>query len=201
MSTIFCFAAGRKAGLLLGILLLAGCAALRVEPGAPPARDQLSAFSLEGRFSLRQEDKNYSGRLSWRHQGANNALMLSSPFGQGIAEITTSADGAQLTTSDGKRYSAPDVETLTAQVLGYSLPLALLTEWVRGRGTRSAAAELDAQGRLRHLRHDDWRIDYDYASEAAQAPPSALFARRGDGLELRLRIDEWTALASAEARP
>jgi len=44
----------RRAGLLLGVLLLAACAALRVEPGASPARDSLSAFSLEGRFSLRQ---------------------------------------------------------------------------------------------------------------------------------------------------
>jgi len=191
----------RRAGLLLGVLLLAACAALRVEPGASPARDSLSAFSLEGRFSLRQEDRNYSGRLSWRHQGGNNALMLSSPFGQGIAEITTSERGAQLTTSDGKKYSAVDAETLTTQVLGYPLPLALLTEWVRGRGTRSAASEVDTLGRLRHLRHDDWRIDYDYASDDAQAPPSALFARRSDGLELRLRIDEWTALASADARP
>ncbi len=189
--------AGRNAGFLLGMLLLTGCAALRVEPGASPARDALSAFSLEGRFSLRQEEKNYSGRLSWRHQGANNALMLSSPFGQGIAEITTSASGAQLTTSEGKKYSADDAETLTAQVLGYPLPLALLTEWVRGRSSRSAAAELDAQGRLRHLRHDDWRIDYDYLNDDAQAPPAALFARRSDGLELRLRIDEWTALADA----
>jgi len=127
--------------------------------------------------------------------------MLSSPFGQGIAEITTSASGAQLTTSDGKKYSATDAETLTTQVLGYPLPLARLTDWVRGRGARSAASELDAQGRLWHLRHDDWRIDYDYANEDPQAPPSALFARRSDGLELRLRIDEWTALASVDGAP
>ena len=194
--------AWRRVGLFLGVLLLAGCAAQRVAPGSEsPTRDALSAFALEGRFSLRQGDKNYSGRLSWRHQGANNTLMLSSPFGQGIAEITTSASGAQLTTSDGKKYSAVDAETLTTQVLGYPLPLARLTDWVRGRGAPSAAAELDAQGRLRHLRHDDWRIDYDYASDDPQAPPGALFARRSDGLELRLRIDEWSAVASADSAP
>jgi outer membrane lipoprotein LolB len=200
ISRLLC--AGRRAGLFLGVLLLAGCAAQRIAPDAGlPTRDALSAFTLEGRFSLRHDDKNYSGRLSWRHQGANNAMMLSSPFGQGIAEITTSERGAQLTSSDGKKYSAVDVETLTMQVLGYPLPLAHLTDWVRGRGARSAASEVDTLGRLRHLRHDDWRIDYDYASEAAQAPPSALFARRSDGLEVRLRIDEWTALTSADSMP
>ena len=192
----------RKAGLFLGVLLLAGCAAQRVAPdSASPTRDALSAFSIEGRFSLHQEDKNYSGRLSWRHQGANNALMLSSPFGQGIAEIATGESGAQLTTSDGKKYSAVDAETLTTQVLGYPLPLARLTDWVRGRGAPSAASEVDTLGRLRHLRHDDWRIDFDYASDDPQAPPSALFARRGDGLELRLRIDEWTPLSSVDRTP
>jgi len=188
--------------MVLGALLLAGCTAFGDAPrAAPPPRDALSAFALEGRFSLRQESGNFSGRLSWRHQGANNALMISSPFGQGIAEIASSASGAQLTTSDGQRYAAADAETLTAQVLGYALPLALMTDWVRGRGARSAAGELDGQGRLRHLRHDDWRIDYEYANDDPQAPPSALFARHVDGLELRLRIDEWIALAGAEPGP
>lgn len=185
------------AGALLGTLL-GGCAALPAAPAAAVTqRDTLDDFALEGRFSLRHEDKNYSGRLSWRHQGANNELLLASPFGQGIAQITTSAFGARLTTSDGQVYAAADSELLTRQVLGYPLPLAQLTDWVRGR-RGAGAVDLDAQGRPLHLRHDGWRIDYDYDSSDAQALPSRLFAERADGLELRLRIDEWTALPTAE---
>ena len=190
----------RVAGVL-GVFFLAGCASLRSTPDTPPPREALTAFSLEGRFSLRHEDKNYSGRLSWRHSGAQNELLLSSPFGQGMAEITTSDRGARLTTSDGKVHSAADAETLTRQVLGYPLPLARLTDWVRGRGMAAGLAQLDAYARPLRLQHEDWTIDYAYDNDDAQAPPSRIFAERSGGLELRLRIDEWNSLAPEELRP
>lgn len=183
-------------------LALAGCASA---PGSAertiPTRDSLTAFSLEGRFSLRHENKNYSGKLSWLHSGANNTLLLSSPLGQGIAEIATNESGAQLTAQDGQTYTAVDAETLTRQVLGYPLPLAQLTDWVRGRRSKEDSAQLDAFGRLQQLRHQGWRIDYGYASEDPQAPPNRLFAENADGLDLRLLIDEWSSLPNGEAKP
>ena len=185
----------RLAWLSLTVLLLSGCASLPSSPPSPsPAREALDAFSLEGRFSLRQENKNYSGKLSWRHQGADNTLLLSSPFGQGMAQITTRENGAQLTTSDGKLYTAADTETLTQQVLGYPLPLAQLTDWVRGRDDAPGLAERDAFGRPLRLSHQDWRIEYGYEGDDPAAAPSRIFAERTGGLELRLKIDEWTSL-------
>lgn len=193
---------GRIAVLLLGALFLGGCAVLSgsSSTGLPP-RDALAAFALEARFSLRDEDKSYSGHLSWRHDGVNNALLLASPFGQGMAEITTSESGAQLTTGDGKVYRAANAETLTRQVLGYSLPLAQLSDWVRGRVTTAGFAQLDGQGRPLRLDHEDWRIDYEYASDDPQALPSRLFAKRSGGLELRLHIDEWNSLSPGDGKP
>lgn len=186
-------------GVICAALLLGGCAALPASPTGTLAtrRDALDDFALEGRFSLRHDDKSYSGRLSWRHDGANNELLLASPFGQGLAQITTSASGARMTTSDGNVYEAADSELLTRQVLGYPLPLAQLTDWVRGRG---AAYEPDQLGRPLRLRHDGWRIDYEYDSDDEQALPSRLFAQRADGLELRLRIDEWVSLSPTADR-
>jgi len=193
----------RAVRLLFGAALLGaffvGCAALSQSPSSA-RREALDDFAIEGRFALRHEDKNYSGRLSWRHAGADNELLLASPFGQGLAQINTSERGARLTTSDGKVYAAADSEALTRQVLGYPLPLRQLTDWVRGRGV-AGAFEFDGQGRPLRLRHDDWRIDYEYDSDAAQALPSRLIAQRDDGLELRLRIDEWTALPAAARSP
>ena len=193
----------RTVGGLSVVALLGACAAVPSSPGnvaatvAATRRDALDDFSLEGRFSLRHEEQNYSGRLSWRHSGADNELLLASPFGQGLAQLTTSERGAQLTMSDGQVYAAADSELLTRQVLGYPLPLAQLTDWVRGRGARGDF-ELDGSGRPLRLRYDDWRIDYEYDSDDPQALPGRLVARRDDGLELRLRIDEWTALLPAK---
>ena len=147
------------------------------------------------------QNKNASGKISWRHSGQNNALLLSSPLGQGIAEITTNENGARLTTQDGQTYTAINTETLTQQVLGYPLPLAQLTNWVRGQRTKDESAQLDAFGRLLQLRHEGWRIDYGYPTDDPQAPPNRIFAESTDELDLRLLIDEWSSLPAGEWTP
>ena len=183
-------------------ILLAGCAATLPHPDAERlSADRLDAFFLDGRFSLRQEERNHSGRLSWKHSVDGDELLLASPFGQGIAEIVVNADKATLTTHDGKIYTASDAPTLTEQVLGYRLPLALLADWVRGRSADAEVVERDAHGRPLRLRHEDWRVDYGYDSDDPLAPPNRLFAERLGVFELRLRIDEWTRLPTRDATP
>lgn len=187
----------RIAWRLSAVLSLAACAALPQSPGSAVAarRDALEDFSLEARFSLHHEDQNYSGRLSWTHVGDDDELLFASPFGQGLAQLTSGRHGARLTLSDGQVHTADDGELLTRQVLGYPLPVAQLADWVRGRGS---ASESDPRGRPLRLRREDWNIAYDYDSDDAQAPPSRLVAQRDDGAELRLRIDEWVALPLAK---
>ena len=180
--------------VLAATLLLGACASLPTERAGPP-RAALETFALEARFALRFEEKNYSGRLSWRHQGGDDALLLSSPFGQGIAEIVSDAAGARLTTSDGRSFAAADAGALTQQFLGYPLPLSRLVDWVRAREGVGEVVQRDAYARPLRLHHEDWRIAYDYAGAEADALPVLIFAERADGFELRLRIDAWTNLA------
>ena len=194
------FAARRSGWRLLGalfvVLCLSACASLSpsTENGLLPQRNQLQSFALEGRFSLRHEDKSYTGRLSWRHVGEQDELLLASPFGQGMAEIVSDAAGVRLMTSDGKSYVASDAEVLTQQILGYPLPLNRLLDWVRGRSPASDLEASDSLGRPLRLRQHAWRIDYEYDSDDPQALPGRLFVQHEGVLELRLRIDEWRAL-------
>lgn len=181
-------------------VLLSACSGLPTQIDLPGGRATLNDFSLSGRFSLRQDDQNYSGRLDWRHAGIDNDLVLSSPFGQGIAEIRTRADGATLQTSDGSLYTAADAESLTADVLGYVLPLAQLTDWVRGRVAVDGVADADSWGRPLRVRYPGWSVDYGYGSDNPAALPNRLFVERAGGFELRLRIDEWRRLG-AEITP
>lgn len=181
---------------------LVGCAGLGVSPGQMPSRDTLGAFELEGRFSLRQGEQNFSGRLSWRHLPGENVVLLSSPFGQGLAEIVTDGLGARLTTSEGKTYQAADGESLTARVLGYPLPITGLADWLRARG--GEAGQRDAQGRLVRLDAAGWRVDYGYDGDEPDVPPSRLVVSGqagGDPTELRLRIDRWTPLSPTDYLP
>jgi outer membrane lipoprotein LolB len=191
------------AALAFSVFLLTACAVAPLSPTSDlPSRSTLSAFSLEGRFSLRNEDKSYSGRLSWRHDHLGDQVLLSSPLGQGMAEIVSGPDGARLTANDGRVYAAADAETLTRDVLGYPLPLAQMSDWVRGTLRDAEETVADEFGRPLRQRVAMWRIEYGYDNDDAGAVPNRVFAERvGGGLDLRLRVDEWTRLPSEASKP
>jgi outer membrane lipoprotein LolB len=179
----------------LAAALLAGCVAM---PPAGPSRLALEDFRLEGRFSLRQDGQNHAGRLSWRHTAKDDELLLASPFGQGLAEIVAAPGRATLTLSDGQTFTAPDVPSLTESALGYRLPLALLTDWIRGRSAGAEAVERDARGRPLRLRFEEWTIEYGYGDDDPAALPVRLSAERAGAFEIRLRVDEWNGLPDDE---
>lgn len=182
--------------LLASTLGLGACTALWPPVGVPVSlqRDTLAAFAVAGRFSLRYEGKSYVGRLTWRHDGDRNELVLSSPLGQGMAEIVGDADGARLTRSDGSTRRADSTDELLQSVLGYPLPLNSLADWLRGRHPGSGNLTVDKLGRPLRWLHEDWRVDYQYDGDDPRALPGGLFVERESGLQLRLRIDEWNRL-------
>lgn len=177
-------AAAAKAALAAALIALAaGCAELPIAPG------ERYDFELTARFAARYRDEAASGTLLWQHRAARDEVLLSSPFGQGLARISRDGERVTLIASDGKRYSAADAETLTEQVLGFRLPLRGLTDWVRARPATDvpAQAEYATDGRLLSLEQHGWRIEYT-AYEGIQPKRLKL---NYPGLELRLAITEW----------
>lgn len=182
--------------LLLGGLL-AACAGL---PGFRPPPPPLvlpappSAFRLEGRVSLKAKDESFSGGMTWRHAAGQQALLLSTPLGQGVAELRGDDQGVELRDSEGRLSRAADAEALVRQALGLTLPLQGLAWWVVGnpRPDVPYQAEPDADGRLAVLRQDGWRIEFSrYAQTSGHFLPGKLVARRAEDLEFRLVVDQW----------
>lgn len=172
--------------IVLVSALLAGCASLSVE------RDTSTlggGFELAGRVAVRYGGEGASGRIEWRHSPGADELLITSPFGQGVARITRRDGKVRLVAADQREYEASDAESLTESVLGWRLPLTGLPDWVQGRADPARAAEItrDAGARLSELRQDDWRIEY---QEYEGARPSKLRISR-EGLEIRLIVDHW----------
>jgi outer membrane lipoprotein LolB len=166
-------------------LLLAACGGGEF---LQPATDL--EFELAGRIAVRYRDDAGTGNVSWRHARARDEMLLTSPLGQGIARLVRAGNEVTLTTQDGREHRAADAEALTEQVLGFRVPLAGLTDWVRARAAPSPPPTLerrDAEGRLAELAQSGWRIEYQ-AYEGAR--PSRLHLTY-PGLELRLAITEW----------
>ena len=153
--------------------------------GVPSA----GGFDLSARFAVRHGSESATGGVQWRHSETADDLLITNPLGQGVARITRSGAEFELETSNGERYRAPDAETLTQQVLGWSLPLRGLPQWVLARPLPGEPAEIARgdDGRVKSLNQDGWQIDYEqYAGEH----PSRVNLARED-LRIRLVIESW----------
>ena len=168
-------------------LLVAACAAPSF---LIPAAD--ADFELSGRIAGRYRDDAGSGNIAWRHGARADEMLLTTPFGQGIARLARAGNEITLTTQDGREFRAADAESLTEQVLGFRVPLVGLADWVRGRPASKPAPaptreRRDAAGRLAELEQSGWKISY---VEYAGALPARL-TLSFPGLEFRLAISEW----------
>ncbi|MDH4093577.1 MAG: lipoprotein insertase outer membrane protein LolB [Betaproteobacteria bacterium] len=174
-----------RALALAAALAAAGCAEL-----AERAPGERVEFEFTARFAARYGGEAASGQLAWRHDAARDEVLISSPFGQGLARVTRQAGHATLVMADDRRYSAADAETLTEEVLGFRLPLRGLADWVRARPSADAPARIERgpDGQLALLEQQGWRVEYQAFDGGGRPERMRLHY---PGLELRLAISQW----------
>ena len=159
-----------KRGWVVATALVAACAQVEIRPPQGPLD-----FDLLGRIAARYGQESFTGNVSWRHARDGDEMLISTPFGQGVARIVREGEAVQLTTADGREHRANDTEDLTERVLGFRVPLAGLAEVVQGR----ASPELEKRG---------WKIDVQ--DRDAHGRPARLRATY-QGIDLRLAVTQW----------
>jgi outer membrane lipoprotein LolB len=146
-------------------------------------------FDLAGRIAARHGDDAFTGNLVWRHAATGDEMLINTPLGQGVARIIREGEAVQLTTAEGKQYSAPDAESLTERTLGFRLPLEGLADWVQGRPSPNLPSRVERapDGKLRSLEQRGWKVEYlGYENNR----PS-LMRLAYQGVDLRLAITQW----------
>lgn len=182
---------------LFSLLVVASCAVTRSAPDAPApiVESTITRFELSGRLAVRYDDQGFSGNVRWEHGGAAalDQIFLNSPLGQTVALLERDAGGVTLV-ADQQTYRAADAESLTRDVLGWTLPLAGLEHWVLGRvapDSTPTVAERDDSGRLIRLTQNAWQITFTRFAEAPhRALPSRINLQYGT-LEIKLIVDDW----------
>ena len=159
-----------RGAALLFAAFLAACAQLEIKPPEGPLE-----FSLAGRIAARSGSEAFTGNIAWRHAKAGDELLISTPTGQGVAQILRQGDAVVLKTSEGREYRAADSEALTERVLGFRLPIEGLAETVQGRPSPA----LEGRG---------WKIEYQEYDD--QRRPTRLRLTNA-GAEVRFAIHQW----------
>ena len=145
-------------------------------------------FAIDGRLSVRRGSEALAANFSWRHAPPKDDLVLSTPLGQTLAEISADASVPryELRASEGRREEAGDWPALTERALGAPLPVAGLAAWIVGapHGRAPYSIEPDALGRASVLRQDGWEIVYAYSDAEARLPSRLQLA----WLDIEVRI-------------
>ncbi len=176
-------------------LLLTGCATT----SAPPSQASVAAYrdsiDLSGRLSVNYEKdgkpETLSGKFNWTQTPAAVEVALSSPLGQTIARITVTPDSATLVQADRAPRVARDIDTLTQQTLGWSLPVSGLRDWLQGYATAADGARFAASPASNSVTTPDgWQLVFvSWQDDGAAHPaPKRIDATRA-GLAIRIVVD------------
>lgn len=185
--------------------LLSACTTVQPPLSPLPVAPYRDALELSGRLSVNyQKDgksEALSGKFSWRQDGAATDVSLASPLGQTIATIKVTPGVATLTLSGQAPRAAADIDTLSAQALGWPLPVSGLRDWLQGYATAADGSRFVASPQAdRVTTRDGWRLHYVSWQDAgndtgATAPlPKRIDAERSagsqaDAVALRIVLD------------
>ncbi|MEV4783601.1 outer membrane lipoprotein LolB [Burkholderia sp. LMU1-1-1.1] len=184
------------------LAVLAGCAttsAPRSTTAVAPYRDTLD---LAGRIAINYsrdgKQESLSGKFTWRQTAANTDVTLISPTGQTVAIINVTPTAATLKRSGEPTRTASDLDSLTRQTLGWTLPVSGLRDWLQGYAVAADGGRFSASPASDTVvTRDGWKLDYvSWQDESAAAPqPKRIdvtriaLGQQVDDMSIRIVID------------
>lgn len=139
-------------------------------------------FTLEARAAVTTPQGGESFRLRWQRHASLHRLEVFSPLGGKVAELFADGEHAQLWRDEAVPETDAGSGPLLRRLLGISLSLDQLAEWLHAEGgTRNAQGALE-------IGLEGWRATV----EQRQGRPYRLTAEKveaGETLRLRLVVD------------
>ena len=183
---------------------LAGCAttatqstggATQASAAASPYRDTVE---LTGRLQVTyQKDgqpNSMNGGFEWTQRPGQVDVAFLNPLKQTVATISVTPQQATLTEAGRAPRSANDIDSLTRQALGWSLPVSGLRDWLQGYATDAAGKRFAATPANNSVfTQDGWRlrfVSWQKGKDGAQVPSNILAERSATATteELAIRI-------------
>jgi outer membrane lipoprotein LolB len=120
----------------LALAALAGCAAV---PSAPPSATVSGRLALQVEAFQARPAQSLSAGFDLRGDATTGELRLSTPLGTTLAAAYWAPGEARLVTPEGERRF-DDLDALSRDTFGESLPLRALPDWLQGRPWAGAGA-------------------------------------------------------------
>jgi outer membrane lipoprotein LolB len=191
----------RRFSLIAIAAVLAGCASTHANMPGSTVGAYRDSIDLSGRLSVNYQragqPESLTGNFNWTQRPGRVDVSLASPLGQTIAAIRVTPGSATLTQADRAPRVAQDIDTLSAQELGWALPVAGLRDWLQGYATDASGKRFAASPANNSVyTADGWRLRFVswQDDKAAQPVPRRIDAERSatrtaDEMAIRIVID------------
>jgi outer membrane lipoprotein LolB len=191
----------RRLTLFVLAAALTGCATTATQPtgtttaaAAAPYRDTIE---LTGRLQVTYQKDGQpgstNGGFEWSQRPGQIDVAFLSPLKQTVATISVTPQGATFTEAGRAPRTASDIDTLSAQALGWSLPVSGLRDWLQGYATGADGKRFVASPANNSVfTQDGWRlrfVSWQAGKDGAQMPRNIVAERSaGAGSELAIQI-------------
>ncbi len=157
-------------------IALMGCAHQSIE--TPVTYD----FRVLGKIGVVDDGRGQSARIDWRQTGAQYAVVISGPLGQGRTELRGDERELEITRGSEVLASGPP-EAVMHHHLGWSIPISVVSHWIMGEPDPeivfSDPSRDDAE-RLTGFHQAGWQIAFDrFTGAASDALPRRVKAQSG----------------------
>jgi outer membrane lipoprotein LolB len=150
-----------------------------------PVAAYRDVIDLTGSLSVNYEKdgkpETLTGGFDWSQNRDRIDVNLNSPLGQTVAKISVTPGAATLTQAGQPPRIARGIDALTAETLGWSLPVSGLRDWLQGYATASGGKRFTASPASNTVTTaDGWRLTFvSWQDEAAAQPvPKRIDAER-----------------------
>ncbi|WP_168171497.1 lipoprotein insertase outer membrane protein LolB [Lacimicrobium sp. SS2-24] len=182
-------------GVLL--LLLFGCAT------RPPTYQPVNAvqhqaslkklknWHVRGKLAFRSEQDKFSANLNWQQQNQQFNVNLSSFLGTNILVLEKHDNRVELQYDD-EHYYHTNAGELLYDLLGWTIPVESISQWVKGQASPNAQLEFSDDGLISTLKtRDGWVVRYsDYRATDGILLPHDIRLNTGSN-SIKIRVDAW----------
>jgi outer membrane lipoprotein LolB len=192
----------RRLSLFVLAAALAGCATTATQPtgtttGAAAVAPYRDTIELSGRLQVTYQKDGQpgstNGGFEWSQRPGQIDVAFLSPLKQTVATISVTPQGATLTEAGRAPRTASDIDTLSAQALGWALPVSGLRDWLQGYATGADGKRFIASPANNSVyTRDGWRlrfVSWQAGKDGAQMPRNIVAERAANaGSELAIQI-------------
>lgn len=179
--------------------VLAGCATSSASLSHASVAAYRDTVNLAGKLSANYrkdgQPQSVTVGYDWEQAPGRIDVTVASPLGQTMAKISVTPESATLTEANRPPRVAKDLDTLTREALGWSLPVSGLRDWLQGYATGADGQRFIASPASNsvvtkdgwHVRFVSWQDD-----KAAVPQPKLIYADRnvdGDDLSIRITVN------------